>query len=105
MYVCMYVCVYVCMYVSVCMLCLCKYVCMCRYVCYVYVSLYVCMYVCMNVRLASAGMVRRIVLMFGIQEFVNHRSVPDECENSGIKIMVPSKDPSESKCRFYVKRM
>jgi hypothetical protein len=35
-------------------------------------------YVCMNVRLASAGTAGRIVFLFGIQEFINHRSVSDE---------------------------
>jgi hypothetical protein len=43
------------------------------------VSHSVCMCVCMyEVGLASAGTVGRIVFLFGIQEFINHRLVSDE---------------------------
>jgi hypothetical protein len=62
--------------------------------------------VCMDVHLVSIWTVARILFIFGIQEFVHHRSVPSKYEHSNSKNRGPSDGPQNTKwlIKFQLQR-
>jgi hypothetical protein len=64
-----------------------------------------CLYVGMSVYLASAGRAGQIlfIFIFGMYEFIHHRSVQGECEHFSSKNTDPSDESQKSKWRFSQK--
>jgi hypothetical protein len=58
------------------------------------------MYICTYVRIGNVWMVRRILLIFGVPEFIRHRSMLSESEYSSSKITDPSNGSRNTKCSF-----
>jgi hypothetical protein len=65
----------------------------------------VSLYVCMHEPIAGSKTVRRILCIFGMYEFIHHRSVPGEYEYSRSKTRSPSVWPPKIKRWFSIKRL
>jgi hypothetical protein len=60
-------------------------------------------FVWMYARLANPLTVGRILFIFGIQEFIHHRSVSGEYEHSSSKNRAPSNAPPPKNCQYLEK--